>query len=43
MLREWSDRVTKPARRVPPALQYVIGGALTLAALGIVIVGLSGA
>lgn len=41
MLREWSDRVTTRARRVPPALQYVIGGVLTLAVLGIVIVGLT--
>lgn len=33
MLRDWSDRITTPARRVPPALQYVIGGVLALVML----------
>ncbi len=33
MLRDWSDRITTPARRVPPALQHLIGGVLTLAML----------
>lgn len=41
MLRDWSDRITSRARRVPPALQYLIGGVLALAMLGILIVGLS--
>ena len=38
MLRDWSDRLATHARRVAPALQYVIGGVLALVVLFMVMV-----
>lgn len=41
MLNEFSDRDPAPASRVPPTLQYVTGGVIALAMLGMVIAGVS--